>query len=32
MAQADKGKTSVVIYKQDYDQKKHNFLMENEIH
>ena len=31
-AQADKGRTSVVIYKQDYNQKIQNFITENEIH
>jgi len=32
LAQADKGRNSVVIYKQDYDQKIQNFFTENEIH
>jgi uncharacterized protein YpuA (DUF1002 family) len=31
-AQADKGRTSVVVYKQDYNQKIENFITENEIH
>jgi len=32
LAQADKGKTSLVIYKKDYDQNIQNFITENEIH
>jgi hypothetical protein len=29
IAQADKGKTTVIIHKQDYHNKVHNFLLEN---
>jgi hypothetical protein len=32
LTQTDKCKTIVIIYKQDYDQKIHSFLAENEIH
>jgi hypothetical protein len=32
LTQADKDKTIVIIYKQDYDQKIHSLLTENEIH
>jgi len=28
LAQVDKGRTSVVIYEQDYDQKIQNFITE----
>ena len=31
IAQADKGKTVVIIYQQDYNNKVHNFLKENYI-
>jgi len=29
ITQADKGKTKVIIYKQDYRNKVHTFLLEN---
>jgi hypothetical protein len=32
LAQADKGSTTVITYKQDYDKKVHTFLTENDIH
>lgn len=31
LAQADKGRTTVIIYKHDYDEKVHTFLTENDI-
>jgi hypothetical protein len=31
IAQADKGKTVVIIYQQDYNSAVHNFLIENDI-
>ena len=31
IAQADKGKTVVIIYQQDYNNKVHNILRENDI-
>ena len=32
ITQADKGKTTVIIYKQDYRNKVHTFLVENNFH
>jgi hypothetical protein len=32
LAQADKGRTTVIIYKELYTNKVHNFLTENNIH
>jgi len=32
LAQADKGRKTVIIYKHDYDEKVHTFLTENDIH
>ena len=31
IAQADKGKTIVIIYQRDYNEKVHNFIKENNI-
>jgi hypothetical protein len=31
LAQSDKGRTTVIIYKRDYDEKVHTFLTENGI-
>jgi len=32
IAQTDKGKTTVIIYKDEYAEKIHTFLADNEIH
>jgi hypothetical protein len=32
LAQADKGRTTVIIYKHDYDEQVHTFLTKNDIH
>jgi hypothetical protein len=31
LTQSDKGRTTVIIYKRDYDEKVHTFLTENDI-